>query len=148
MEGLSFRTMACKPYPRIHAAVDNGAPVLSSASLTGANQLRSTATKRLVPGAPGTKRLLQRFGEALLCVRYRTDPESGRRFTTVELIVEERSGPPAREVWVRVGFGETELRQRIKAAGGLWDSGRKLWRIPGASVKALGLQKRIVKNIQ
>lgn len=140
--------MAYKPYPRIRSVADSGLPVLLSENLPGASQLRSTATKRLVPGAPGTKRLLERFGKTLLCVRYRTDLESGRRYTTVELIVEERNGPPAKEVWVRIGFEETELRQRIKDAGGLWDAGRKLWRLPGASAKSLGLEKRIVKNIQ
>lgn len=140
--------MAYKPYPRIRTVAAAGAPALPPESLPEASRLRSTATKRLMPGAPGTKRLLERFGKALLCVRYRTDLESGLRYTTVELIVEERSGPPAKEVWVRIGFEETELRQRIKDAGGLWDASRKLWRLPGASAKTLGLQKRIVKNIQ
>ena len=78
-------------------------------------------------------------------MRYRIDPESGRRLTTVELIVDRRDGPPVGDVWVRIGFGETELRQRIKDTGGAWDASKKLWRIKAASVRALGLQKRIVK---
>lgn len=76
--------------------------------------LRSTTTKRLKPGSPGTRRLLQRYGADLLCVRYRVDRSSGKRFTTVELLVEERAGPPAPMVWIRVGYGETGLRSQIK----------------------------------
>jgi len=52
------------------------------------------------------------------------------------------------DVRVRIGFGETELRQRVKDAGGAWDASKKLWRIKAASVRAVGLQKRIVKNIR
>ncbi len=110
--------------------------------------LGSTTVKRLKPGAPGTKRLVERYGHALLCVRYRTDPESGRRFTTVELVVEERDGPPTGDVWVRVGYGEADLRQQIKTAGATWDHSKKLWRMPAKAAKAMKLEKRIVKNIQ
>lgn len=110
--------------------------------------LRSTTAKRLKPGNPGTRRLLQRFGADLLCVRYRVDHATGRRFTTVELVVDERSGPPAATVWVRVGFGETDLRRQIKEAGGIWDAERRLWRLSGQQAKLLKLQKRIVKDDQ
>lgn len=56
------------------------------------NSATGTATiKRLPPGAPGTKRLVERFGNALVCVRYRHDPQLNRRLTTVELIIDERS---------------------------------------------------------
>ena len=140
--------MAYRPYPRSDTASIGTAPPPRLTDSERASGLRSTATKRLRPGAPGTKRLLDRFGDALLCVRYRIDPESGRRLTTVELIVDERDGPPVGDVRVRIGFGETELRQRVKDAGGAWDASKKLWRIKAASVRALGLQKRIVKNIR
>jgi hypothetical protein len=43
----------------------------------------------LRPGMAGTKKLLARFGERLVCVRYRYDRASGRRFKTVELIVQD-----------------------------------------------------------
>ncbi len=43
----------------------------------------------LKPGQKGTKRLQDRYGDRLVCVRYRYDEESGKRFKTVELIVEE-----------------------------------------------------------
>lgn len=138
--------MAYKPYPRISTALA-AAIAPSPAKKADDGLLRSTTAKRLKPGDPGTKRLHERYGDRLLCVRYRIDPDSGRRFTTVELVVEERTGPPAKEVWVRIGYDETDLRHRIKNAGGVWDGSRKLWRISGQAAKTLGLQKRIVRNI-
>lgn len=105
----------------------------------------SIAIKRLQPGAPGTKRLLKRFGPSLLCVRYRLDPASGRRFTTVELVVEERPAKASADVLVRIAYNETELRSQVKNAGGVWEPEHKLWRIATPAVKALGLEKRIVK---
>lgn len=140
--------MPDQPYSRFPAglAVTSLAP--PRATEADPALLRSTTAKRLKPGSPGTRRLLERYGKALLCVRYRIDPSSGRRFTTVELVIEERRGLPAPMVWVRVGYGETDLRQRIKEAGGTWDGKRKLWSLSGQAAKALKLQKRIVKDIQ
>ena len=42
------------------------------------------------PGQKGTKRLVEKFGDALLCVRYRYDANRGVRLKTVELVVEEK----------------------------------------------------------
>ena len=43
--------------------------------------------KKMKPGDPGTKRLLAKYGEQLVCVRYRNDRQNQRRLTTIELIV-------------------------------------------------------------
>ncbi|MCU0493482.1 MAG: hypothetical protein MUD01_17995 [Chloroflexaceae bacterium] len=43
---------------------------------------------KLRPGQRGTKKLLAVYGDQLLCVRYRYDEESRKRFKTVELIVD------------------------------------------------------------
>jgi hypothetical protein len=43
----------------------------------------------LQPGRPGTKRLVDEYGERLVCVRYRYDDARHRRLKTVELIVED-----------------------------------------------------------
>jgi hypothetical protein len=43
----------------------------------------------LAPGQNGTKKLARRFGERLICVRYRYDEVTKRRFKTVELVVDE-----------------------------------------------------------
>ena len=42
----------------------------------------------LRPGQNGTKKLLERYGERLVRVRYLYDVKTGRRLKTVELIVE------------------------------------------------------------
>lgn len=109
---------------------------------------RATVIKKLAPGAPGTRSHLVRHGADLVCVRYReyTDAAGAtRRLTTVELVVDDR--PAARrEALVHVAYRETELRGRVKQAGGVWDQTRKLWRVPATAVKALGLEDRIVRE--
>ena len=107
----------------------------------------SAVIKRLLPGAPGTKRLVERFGDALLCVRYRYDPQRNCRLTTVELIVEERPCNPEKTAWIRVAYGETELRQRIKEAGGSWHPQHKLWLLPVKTIKSMKLERRIVTDV-
>ena len=39
--------------------------------------------KRMAPGVSGTRRLAERFGQSLVCVRYRENPARGLRYTTV-----------------------------------------------------------------
>jgi len=53
-----------------------------------------TATIKLRPGQKGTKKLLTEHGDALLCVRYRYDEQSGTRSKTVELIIERKPWSP------------------------------------------------------
>jgi hypothetical protein len=42
----------------------------------------------LRPGAPGTRKLVEKYGERLLRVRYVYDAEARRRLKTVELVIE------------------------------------------------------------
>jgi len=42
----------------------------------------------LRPGQAGTKKLARRYGERLVCVRYRYDEKTERRLKTVDLVVE------------------------------------------------------------
>ncbi len=104
----------------------------------------TSAIKRPLPGAPGTKRRLERFGDALLCVRYRHDPLLNRRLATVELIVEERPAKPEKTAWIRVAYGETDLRRHSKEAGATWHPDRKLWLLPLKTIKSLNLETRMV----
>ncbi len=111
----------------------------------------------LQPGQKGTKHLAKKYGDRLVCVRYRFDAETGRRYTTVELIEEtanlpsspKPSGPQARfspeqRLGIRVDYAESELRDRVKAAGGIWRPRHKLWELPYTEVVALGLESRVV----
>lgn len=103
-------------------------------------------TKRLAPNQPGTKKLSQRYGDALVCVRYRHDQEAGRRYTTVELVVEE--APIAADartplpVHLRIPFNDLVLRQAVLQHGGVWDSTLRLWRLSPKAAKAIQRQSR------
>ena len=117
--------------------------------------------KTLSAGAPGTRRYQRKYGDDLVCVRYRTDKAGRRRLTTVEIIVEQTplssprhrvamaSRTPApgdgQRLLVRIGFEEEQLRERIKQAGGWWLPKEKLWRLPRATVQALKLESRVVR---
>jgi len=45
---------------------------------------------KLKPGQKGTKALVEKYGDDLVCVRYRYDETSRTRIKTVELIVERK----------------------------------------------------------
>ena len=88
-----------------------------------------TGNKYTVPGIPsgqkGTKRLLEKYGDALLCIRFRYDEKAGKRLKTVELIEEQIdwTPPPPRYapdtlVPLRVAASDMTLRAKVKAAGG------------------------------
>ena len=111
-------------------------------------------SKKLAPGQPGTKRYQRQFGDALVCVRYRINPKTARRYTTVEIVVDEKQLPgfPAPGgttdetlVALAITYGETELRQRVKQAGARWDQNRKAWIVPYRIARQLGLHGRIRK---
>ena len=73
----------------------------------------------LTPGANGTKKLVERYGPRLICVRYRYDSERRMRMKTVELIEEESPWIPSGVVYlVKIAYEEAALRESIKAAGG------------------------------
>ncbi len=81
---------------------------------------------KLKPGQKGTKKLLEKHGEALFCVRYRYDEASRMRIKTVELIVERTAWrPPARKfgdndlVPFRIGYTEKDLIESAKTAKGM-----------------------------
>jgi hypothetical protein len=102
----------------------------------------------LQPGERGTRRLLAEYGQRLVCVRYRYDERLKRRWKTAELIVSEshwapREPRPGTRVRIRIRYEETDLRRRIKEAGGIWDAGRKAWRLRYDRALELGLKDRI-----
>lgn len=104
------------------------------------------------PGQAGTKKFAERYGERLVCVRYRYDPDKGLRHKTVELIVETVPWMPrarrARRrdeemIAVHIGYGETELRERAKRLGALWRPNHRLWEMRWLDAKRLGIADRV-----
>lgn len=73
----------------------------------------------LKPGQKGAKRLVEQYGESLLCVRYRHDKIRGVRLKTAEIIVEEKPWVPPFSFKdgdiapITVAFEETELRAKL-----------------------------------
>ena len=47
---------------------------------------------------------------------------------------------------IRVVVSEMEVRQRVKEAGGIWNSQLRVWELRHDQVVALGLESRIVKR--
>ena len=108
--------------------------------------------KKLKPGQPGTKKLKKKYGNDLICVRYRNDFKRKKRLKTIELIYEERplvfdsnKTPMNKIMNIRVKYGEKELGILLRNAGGHWDRKNKVWKLPYREVLDLGLESRIVK---
>jgi hypothetical protein len=59
---------------------------------------------------------------------------------------QEHSHPSSQRLAVRVEYWETELREKVKAAGGLWRPRHKLWEMRYEDVTALGLESRVVPD--
>ena len=122
----------------------------------GNNIHRLPIRLNLRPGDNGTKKLIEKYGEKLVCVRYRYDQEQGNRYKTVEMIEEvvpwhaveskanvETKPAPTDRFGIRVGYEETGLRDQVKQIGGIWRPQHKLWEMSYAQIEALGLQDRI-----
>ena len=110
--------------------------------------------KTLKPGDNGTKRLTARYGDRLVCVRYRQDKTKNRRYTTIEIIVDEgpieqnklyRLAPEERalNVCIYVADGDNETRAKVIEAGGKYLPERRLWCLPLGKVVKLGLIERL-----
>ena len=117
------------------------------------------AKATLRPGQKGTKRLLEKYGDRLVCVRYRYDSVSGKRYTTVELLEAESkwttknasskgeiTNTETRKLGVRIEYWETDLRQKAKEAGAIWRPHHKLWEMAYEDVVELGLENRVVSH--
>jgi hypothetical protein len=106
---------------------------------------------KLKPGQRGTKALLEEYGDALVCVRYRYNAESRTRIKTVELIVETKQLPAAKRiikdsdiVLVQIAYGQRDLGRQIRTLGGTWDPAIKLWSVPYGKIKGTELEKHIL----
>jgi len=80
-------------------------------------------------GRKGTEKLMQKYGDRLICVRYRYDPLKHKRYKTVELIESEAEPPLPKPTTpmmaVRIQYNEKSLQQQIRSIGGHWNPGKK-----------------------
>ena len=117
------------------------------------------------PGEPGTQKLVAKYGERLVAVRFRNCPIKGKRYKTIELIIAEEdwAPPPDRDteierlsaqqqkpiyterVPVKIHYTEKELRQTVKSIGGIWDPAQRVWLAPAEYIHRVGLADRIVR---
>lgn len=104
----------------------------------------------LKPGQRGTKRLTDKYGDKLVCVRFRYDATTRQRLKTVELIVEQTDWEPPPEkfsadslVAVKIEGYETGLRKQVKEAGGKWNPEQKLWHVRYGNITGTALEKHI-----
>lgn len=104
----------------------------------------------LKPGHRGTKRLTEKYGDALVCVRFRYDAVTRQRLKTVELIIERTDWEPPPEkllvdtiVALRIEGYETELRKKVKSAAGKWNPEKRLWFVRYGDIAGTELEKHI-----
>jgi hypothetical protein len=119
------------------------------------NRRYSVITRlKLKPGQKGTKALVEQYGDALFCVRYRYDEASRIRIKTVELIIEKKELPPSRKkeqkieddtlVSVRIAYGEKQLGKMARSLGGKWDPDVKLWFVQFGKIKGTELETHMI----
>ena len=107
----------------------------------------------LAPGQNGTKQLLKQYGDQLICVRYRYDKARQKRLKTIEIIIDEQDWIPGvtfpmdKTVQVKVGFGETELREQMKQAGAYWNAGERAWMLSSGRALQVRLEGRVVDHL-
>jgi hypothetical protein len=135
-----------------HVMNKGGSDVRSPADTLGKRHKQKV--KRIVqPGQPGTKKLVKRYEDNLLCVRYRYDEQKLMMYKTTEIIIEDKPWQENPEkilknkiMNLRIDYNEVELRNRIKACGGKWNYQRKVLQLSYEKVKELDLLDRIVDD--
>lgn len=119
------------------------------------------------PGQKGTQKLTRKYGDKLVCVRYRYDAFQKKRYKTIEIIIDESdwTPPPPHpyeedyfvktetnnihrnfndQAAIKIGWDEKELQQRVKAIGGIWSPEEKLWYADKNAIIKANLQHRVV----
>lgn len=107
----------------------------------------------LQPGQAGTKSLLEKYGDNLICVRYRYDDARHMMFKTIEIVVKRKSWQPQRKkitnnqiMSLRIAYDDLEARKQVKASGGKWDPQRQVWQLGYEKVIELGMVNRLVND--
>ncbi len=95
-------------------------------------------------------KLARRYGDVLVCVRYRHDAQGLNRYTTVELVVDQVPVQARRDekriVAVKLDYDDKPLRAVVSANGAKWDAHAKIWRMPRSVAKQLGLLARVTQG--
>ena len=101
--------------------------------------------KRIKPSQRGAIKLARAYGDQLLCVRYRENPDGTERLTTVELIIDrvviQKRDDPV--VAFKIKQEEVDLRRLAKAKGAKYDGKTHMWKLPRREVLRMGLRSRI-----
>lgn len=101
--------------------------------------------KKLSPHQAGAIKLARRYGDALVCVRYRYDAQGLTRYTTIELLVDEmpvaKRGEAMRVVAIKLPPRDQTLRQLVIDSGGKWDTKARVWNLAVGTVRRLKLGK-------
>jgi hypothetical protein len=114
--------------------------------------------RTIKPGVPGSRRFQEHWRENLVAVRYRRD--TGKPYTTIEIIVDEREhAHPSislnavnyfkrmQLVAVPIAFEEAALRAAAKHNRARWSAQRKVWVMTYSMTVVLGLQNRIIEGL-
>ena len=106
--------------------------------------------KTMQVDTPGAVKLTRKYGDALVCVRYRVSPDGAERITTIELEVDratiQHKANPL--VAVKIYASEVEITAMAKAKGARFNGKTRLWRMHQNDSHALGLGKRIARDLE
>jgi|SRR6056297_3316940 len=109
--------------------------------------------RKIKAGDKGTKKLVNKYGEKLLSVRYVYDFDRKIKMKTVELIEKiEKWNPNTQNVpWnkimhLKVEYGEAHIGRLIRSAGGRWNKEKRYWELEYREVISLGLESRIINK--
>jgi hypothetical protein len=105
----------------------------------------------LKPGQPGTMRELKKYGDTLLCVRYRFDTVKSLKYKTVEIIEaaipsgkRTKRIPMNKKLDIRLNPHDLNLRRIVIQAGGHWNFKKQVWQVSYRQIINLGLEKCII----
>lgn len=105
-------------------------------------------SKTIQADGKGAVRLTRRYGDALVCVRYRISPDGAERMTTVELVVDrvpvQRKSNPV--VMVKIYPSETALIDAAKGRGARYNAKTRLWRMTMNDALVMGLKGRVARD--
>jgi hypothetical protein len=103
--------------------------------------VETRATRR--PGQKGTRKHLEQYGDRLLFVRYRYNPKTNTRLTTVELVVDER---PARPVSAETASARPGAPKAIQANPHATETRSARPREPGVAAVRIGAREQTLRD--